>query len=141
MIDTNESPANNPSSSKRAAACINSIISLESGWTYSYVILGPHLEPSVITIPLTAQAMVEKIDRFGNVSTALDFIGFEKKMEQFGSGGLRLVEDIASDIVMSNKGFALGVFPPGEGIANKPLPPNAERTIDRLKKHYALKPV
>jgi hypothetical protein len=120
---------------------VKSIISLESGWTYSYVILGPNFEPSVITIPLTAQAMVEKIDRFGNVSTALDFIAFDKKIGGFGSGELRLIDDIAYDIFMANKGFALGVFPPGEGMANKPLPPNAERTIGRLKKHYALKPV
>ena len=140
-MDTSDSSANNPSSSTRAAACVKSITSLESGWTYSYVILGPHLEPSVITIPLTAQAMVEKIDRFGDVSTAVDFIGFDKKIGEFGSGELRLVEDIAYDIFIANKGFALGVFPPGEGMANKPLPPNAERTIDRLKKHYALKPV
>jgi hypothetical protein len=89
---------------------VKSIISLESGWTYSYVILGPNFEPSVITIPPTAQAMVEKIDRFGNVSTALDFIAFDKKIGGFGSGELRLIDDIAYDIFMANKGFALGTF-------------------------------
>jgi hypothetical protein len=36
-------------------------ISLESGWTYSYVILGPNFEPSVITIPLTAVGFLRSV--------------------------------------------------------------------------------